>query len=340
MSTRRVLVPPSLPLPLPMGGGHLARRLLDFSGTTMGTHWQARVIAPPGATSSDLERVILDALAFVVARMSPWEPDSDLGRFRAAAAGEWVAFAPETFRVLARALELAALTNGRYEPAIGRLADVLGFGPTDPANAASPGTPVAADARAVADHTRLRLDSAAHAVLQPGGFQLDLCSIAKGFAVDLVVERLRAVGVEACFIEIGGEARGLGCRPDGNPWWCLIAPPRVSEHGLPTNVVAACGLALATSGNTLRRRALPDGSELGHILSARPDAPLDPALESVTILASSCMEADACATALYVLGAEAGLEFARRHDIAALFVEHTPAGWRERWSPRFAEHIG
>lgn len=175
-------------------------------------------------------------------------------------------------------------------------------------------------------------------MLQPGGFQLDLCSIAKGYAADLAVERLQAAGVEACFIEIGGEARCLGCKPDGHPWWCLVASPRAAGHGLPTNVVA-CDLALATSGNSLRHRVLPDG-ELGHIVNPLPDGRLDPLLESVTILAPTCQKADVFATALFLLGTEEGCAFARTHDIAALFVHRTPAGtYAERWSPRFADFL-
>lgn len=306
----------------------------------MGTHWLARVVAPPTVAPPELERIIADALDRVVACMSPWEPRSDLGRFRAAEPATWVAVSSETYHVLGRALKLADLTGGCYQPAIGRLTDAFGFGPTDPARAVGLDSPVAGEARAVADHRALRLDPATSAVLQPGGFQLDLCSIAKGYAVDLVVERLQAVGVEACLVEIGGEARGLGCRPDGRPWWCLVAPPRESGHGLPTSVVAACDLAVATSGNTLRRRVLPDGVELGHILAPRLDAALDPALQSVTVLAPACMDADAYATALYLLGSEAGLAFARQHDLAALFVEKTADGiWRECWSPRFSDYL-
>lgn len=339
--TRRVLVPPSLRRPPPVGGGHLARPTWEFSGSSMGTHWLAKVVAPPTATPALVERAIIDALAFVVARMSPWEADSDLGRFRVAPAGQWVPLSPETFRVLACALEVSAFSRGLYDPTIGRLVDVLGFGPADPALAVAPDSAPAEAARAVTDRTRLRLDPATCAVLQPGGFQLDLCSVAKGYAVDLAIERLQTLGVEACFIEIGGEARGLGCKPDGQPWWCLVAPPRVENHGLPPTVAAACDLALATSGNGLRRRVLP-GGEIGHILSPRLDAPTDPALESVTVLARSCMEADAWATALFLLGAEAGRALAAEHDLAALFVERpaTPGTpWRESWSPRFADYL-
>jgi len=335
--SRRVLIPPALPASLPVGGGALARAIRDFSGTTMGTYWRARVVEPDRITCASAEKIIRDAMATVVALMSPWEPGSDLGRYRSAAPGTWVPLRPETFGVLSRALEVAALTGGRYDPTIGRLTDALGFGPSDPALAALPDSPRAARAREATGYTRVRLDPLAQTAFQPGGLQLDLCSIAKGYAVDLAIEQLEAAGVKSCFVEIGGEARGRGCKPDGQPWWCLIEPPGAPGHGLPSMVAAACDIALATSGNTVRRRPLPKG-ELGHIINPLAGQSPDPNLESVTVIAPTCMEADVFATALFLLGAEAGCTFAAAHGLAALFVEHPPAqGHRERWSPRFAE---
>ncbi len=337
--SRRVLIPPALPRSLPIGGGHLACAIWDFSGATMGTTWRARVVQPDGLTTEAVGTLLRESIAFVVARMSPWESASDLGRFRAAAPGTWVPLHAATFTVLRRALEVAALTGGRYDPTIGRLTDALGFGPTDPAAAALPGSPAEAAARADTGYTRVPLDPERLAVFQPGGLQLDLCSIAKGYAVDLALERLASAGVHSCFVEIGGEARGRGCKPDGQPWWCLIEPPAAQGHGLPGMVAAACDLALATSGNTLRRRSLPDG-ELGHIISPLPEHPVDPVLESVTVTAATCMEADVFATALFLLGAERGVAFAADHGLSALFVERLPSGHRESWSPNFAELLG
>lgn len=336
---RRILIPPALSRSLPIGGGRLARGIVDFGGLTMGTYWRARVVPPPAVPSDQLQATIAQALALVVGRMSSWEPDSDLGRFRRAPAGAWVQVSPETFTVLRRSLEVAALTDGLYDPTIGGLTDTVGFGPRDPATAAGIFSPAADAARRTVDYRRLQLDPSRHAVCQPGGAQLDLCSSAKGYAVDLVVERLVALGVEACIIEIGGEARGLGCKPDGQPWWCEIEPPVEASSDQPRLLAAACNLALATSGNARRRRLLPDG-EIGHILSPDPARPLEPALHSVTVLAPTCLDADAFATALFVLGTERGVKLATQQGLAALFVE-TPAGAtpRESWSPEFAAFL-
>lgn len=336
---RRILIPPRLPANLPLGGGHAARAIWDFSGTTMGTYWRARVVEADALSSATAEALIRDALATVVACMSPWEPTSDLGRYRTAAPGTWVPINAHTKIVLSRALEVAALCGGCYDPTVGRLTDTLGFGPTDVSQAALPGSAEAEHARAATGHARVTLDAATSTVYQPGGYALDLCSIAKGYAVDLGVERLAAAGVRGCFLEIGGEARGLGCKPDGQPWWCQIEPPSAATATVPVTVAAASDLALATSGNALRTRPLPDGN-LGHIINPLPDQSLPPGLETVTILAPTCMEADVFATALFLLGPEKGRKLASELGLAALFIERRPHGeYREQWSPRFAEYL-
>lgn len=336
---RRILIPPRLPANLPLGGGHAARAIWDFSGTTMGTYWRARVVEADALSPQRAEALIRAALANVVACMSPWEPDSDLGRYRTAAAGTWVPLRTHTSTVLNRALEVAALCGGCYDPTIGRLTDALGFGPTDISRATIPGTAEAEQARTATGHARVQLDLANSRVYQPGGYELDLCSIAKGYAVDLALAQLVAAGVRSCFVEIGGEARGLGCKPDGQPWWCQIEPPVAATDTIPVTVAAASDLALATSGNCLRKRVLPEG-ELGHIVNPLPDQSLPPGLETVTILAPTCMEADVFATALFLLGPEKGCALATELGLAALFVERVPGGeYREQWSPRFAEYL-
>ncbi len=344
---RRILIPPRLPAELPLGGGHAARAVWDLAGATMGTYWRARVVEAEGLTPQRAEAVLAEALATVVAAMSPWEPASDLARYRAAAAGTWAPLGEHTCRVLARALEVAALTGGRYDPTIGRLTDALGFGPAGEAGAAAPGSPEAERARAATGHARAALDAPGRRVYQPGGYALDLCSIAKGYAIDLALARLAAAGARSCFLEIGGEARGRGCKPDGQPWWCLLEPP-APDCGLPRTIAAASDLALATSGNARRTRALP-GGPLGHLLNPLPAEPLPPGLETVTVLAPTCMEADVWATALFLLGPERGLALATAQGLAALFVERAPGSgsdeatgrgtYRERWSPGFAEYL-
>jgi thiamine biosynthesis lipoprotein len=335
----RVLVPPAPSVVLPRDAGAFVREVVGFTGRTMGTTWRASVVLPSGVKPHDLERSIVETLGDVVARMSPWDDASDLARFRRASPGSWVPLGADTLHVLQRALEIAALTDGVYDPTIGRLVDVLGFGPGGPEAAHEPGSIGERRARAEVGFRRVLVDAVGRRVYKPAGVELDLCSIAKGFGVDRVVERLGEAGVENCFVEIGGEARGRGCKPDGQPWWCAIEPPTNVGEGWAPMVLAACDVAVATSGNGLRRRACADGS-IGHIVDPRAQGPRSDALETVTVLSTTCMEADAWATALFLLGPERGMETAELLGLAAMFVSAIGCkGPRERWTRGFAAYL-
>jgi thiamine biosynthesis lipoprotein len=270
--------------------------------------------------------------------MSGWEPDSDLSRFNRAPAGTWQALPEEFFAVLDCALAVAVESDGAFDPCIGRLVDLWGFGPQPGPAGGPPGADLLAAARGGTDWRKLRLDVPGRRVLQPGGASLDLAGIAKGYAVDLVAEHLAAAGVSAFLVEIGGELRGHGVKPDGMPWWVeLETPPGEELPGAEDEepVAALHGLAVATSGN-YRRYFRHGGRHYGHTLDPRTGWPVSERLASVTVLHPSCMRADALATALSVLGPEAGLEHARRHGIAALFLTREAGRLREHMSPDFA----
>jgi len=133
----------------------------------MGTYWRARIVERTTARSDDAAQansILTRSFDEVVARMSPWEPESDLARFARTLPGQWLTLAPETTHVLARALEVAALTGGAYSPALGEVTELLGFGPADPASRHSIDSPEVRAARARADYRLLELDATRGAV--------------------------------------------------------------------------------------------------------------------------------------------------------------------------------
>jgi len=297
----------------------------------MGTTWTMKVVRENEVPSVRIARLAEEALALVVAQMSPWEPESDLSRYRQAEAGTWVSFADESYGVLAQSLEISTLSNGAYDPKVGEVIDLLGFGPSEP---------IMMDWNQIeqvlseVDRYAVLLDPEGKRVFQPGGCQLDLCSIAKGYAVDLIADRLKAEGLNHFFIEIGGEVRGEGCKPDGQPWWCALQRSMGTECLLPETVAAMCRLSVATSGNCLRKRQL-GGLEIGHIVSPKEDIRLEEGLLSVSVFDPSCMVADAFATALYAMGSARGLRLAERLGLAVLFVRKGAKGFEEVWTSTF-----
>ena len=171
----RVLVPLLTEPPArPIGGAVLA-----LDGETMGTTWSVRLVAPATANPEALTAMAQRELDLVVAQMSPWEPLSDLSRYNRAAAGTWTALPPAFAQVLRCALEIAEQTDGAFDPTLGALTDLWGFGPR-PFSGAPPEVDDLAKARDTAGWRRVVLDG--DSLFQPGGQRLDLNGIAKGFA--------------------------------------------------------------------------------------------------------------------------------------------------------------
>ncbi len=343
----RVLIPAVLQDCAPI----LGRTVLSLSGESMGTSWQVQVAAHPEQDRAYLEAAIHHALQTIIDQMSTWEADSVISRFNQAEAGSWLAIPAPFDSVLECALSLAATTDGAFDPTAGRLVNLWGFGPHGGCHQQTHAVPTAeaiAAERARCSWRRLTWDRDRQRLQQPGGIYLDLSGIAKGFAVDHVTQCLRTLGHCEFLVEIGGELRGEGCKPDGQPWWIeLELPPAFLLHSgadsdslppaqypLERTRVALHGLSVATSGN-YRRFFAQDDQLHGHTIDPRTGYPTSRNLLSVTVLHPSCMHADALATALTVLGAQSGLAYANRQAITAIFLENGPHGPTESCSNAF-----
>ena len=324
----RVLVPLLAEPPArPLGGAVLA-----LAGETMGTTWSVKLVAPPTADAQALTAMAQRELDGVVREMSPWEPMSNLSRYNRAAAGTWTPLPPAFAQVLACALEIAEQTDGAFDPTLGALIDLWGFGPR-PFSGAPPEAGEITKAHDATGWRRLVLDG--EALFQPGGLRLDLNGIAKGFAVDQVAAALDRSGARSYLVEVGGELRGTGAKPDGSPWWVeLERPPTANDDG-PRTLVALHGLSVATSGD-YRRFFEHDGRRYAHTLDPATAAPVTNPTASVTVLHANCLRADAYATALTVMAPDAALAFATVRGLAVLILAHGPVGLEERLSPALA----
>jgi thiamine biosynthesis lipoprotein len=320
----RIAVPPLVPAAL--AGHDPTAPIVDLSGETMGTIWRVRLARPAALDVGRLEKAIVARLDGLAAEMSHWQPDSLLSRFNRAAPGSWTALPPDFAAVMAAGLDVAMRSDGAFDPAIGHLVDLWGYGPPGPA---APPTPAAlAAARARSGLRQLAFDAATGRLRQPGGVSLDLSGIAKGHAVDAVADLVRGAGARHCLVEVGGELRGHGLRPDGDPWWVdLEAPPGAT---LPPLRVALHEIAVATSGDYVRG---------AHTIDPQNGHPASDAVAAVSVLHASAMIADAWASALIVAGTEVGMALAARERLAARFVVRQPSGVSERLSPALARMI-
>lgn len=218
---------------------------------------------------------------------------------------------PDFFSVMAAAGELYKLTQGAWDGTIKPLVDLWGFGNDD-------------RKETIPDHEKIQT------LLQHVGFHwievskdgflrkknrhitVDLASIAKGYAVDEISEVIRQNGIDDFIVEIGGEVYGSGLRKDGKPWRVGINMPR--SDAPPDLVYEAVSLhnnALATSGD-YRNFFENDGVRYSHILDPKTGYPIKNGVISVSVISDTCTFADGLATALMVMGPEAGIALTDR----------------------------
>ena len=298
----------------------------------MGTRWSVLCDLEPTVDQPALQLALAAAVQQVDQQMSPWKPDSELMRLNRAAPEEWVALPPEIMTVLTRALEVGRQSGGAFDPTVGALVDAWGFG-------AARDAPDAAAIRAATQathgpaHQSLELDAAKGRARKHAPLQVDLCGIAKGYAVDRMTAVLRQHGVAHALAALDGELRALGGPADGQPWAVALESPMPgvrSAHG----VLELHDLAVATSGD-YRRFVQVGADRLAHTMDPRRAAPVRNDVASVTVLAPEGMSADAWATALLVAGGDHGLALAQRLGLEALFLLRRGAGLVELGLGRF-----
>lgn len=309
----QLLLPPGTPgkIPPPPVDG----RKVMLSGETMGTDWSLEAVVPPGIATDTLRSALEGVFARTIAQISQWEQQSDLSRYNRAAPGTLYRMSDEFAFVLDCALNIARASSGAFDPTIGAASEMWGFGHSAKPDR-RPSDENAARAREY-DWRDIVLEEGGRVLLQPGGLTLDFSGIGKGFAVDAAVNALAHLGVEHALVNIGGELRGSGLRTDGLPWWVDLEIPPASAA--PITRIGLTGWSVATSGNYNRRRAA-GGQSWGHTIEPASGLPLSDEILSVTVLYPGCMQADALATAIMVLGMERGLVFADANSIPARMV--------------------
>jgi len=295
-----------------------------LQGRTMGTTWH--VTAVGRASTSGLQEKIDRRLEEVNQSFSTYRDDSEINRFsRFRAVGEEFPVSRDFLRVMETAARVFALSGGAWDGTVRPLVDVWGFGPLPPVGEPpDPGRIEALLADVGFDRIEIRPGAL---VKRQASVTLDLSSIAKGYGVDAVAEVIRGAGFRDFLVEIGGEVFGAGSRRDGRPWRVGINRPQADAA--PDEIYRVAPLrdaAFATSGD-YRSFFVRDGVRYSHILDPRTGRPVSNGVVGVSILAPDCTLADGLATAVMVMGAEAGVALLERLPaVEGLVVVETKDG--------------
>lgn len=316
----RVLIPRVVTAPAPPPDGPM----YDLADPAFGAAWRAQVIVPPGVAPPDLLEACRDELARMEAVFSRWSPAAEISRFNAAPAGAWE-LSESLWDALTAALDLGDDTAGAFDPTIGALIDLWGFGPGGrrPILTPTPSETEIASAVEVSGWTKLRLNRDARAAVQPGGLKLDLSGLAKGLALERMSRRLTGLGATSHVIDFDGDVKARGVRPDGRPWSVALPPfPGPATRPL---VVACHDLAVSTS--TVFRKGFRHGSRvISHLIDGRSGRAIDVDTVGVTVIHPNATRADALSTALMVMGRYEGFEWAEAMKVAAVFTNDDPRG--------------
>ncbi|MGB2242173.1 MAG: FAD:protein FMN transferase [Porticoccaceae bacterium] len=298
---------------LVLGGCSNKPEVLNISGTKMGTSYHITIVAdqlPP----EDLEQQIERLLSKVDNSMSTYKKDSEISQFNRLPIGQTMTISQEFAEVVEISQKIWQLSNGAFDPTIGPLVDLWGFGPGERHDSIPSSETIAlTQAKIGFDSVVLKEQT----LSKTKSVALDLSAVAKGYAVDRVANLLEMLALPDYLVEIGGEIRVSGFNSDGIAWRIAMELPQLFAEV--DRVINITDIAVATSGD-YRNYFEKDGVRYSHTIDPKTGMPIDHNLASVTVLSPSCAEADAWATAFSVIGAEQGLALANKLNLAAYML--------------------
>ena len=268
----------------------------------MGTDVEVLAVGADDATMVTLGALAVDALEAREARWSRFRPTSELCRINDAA-GAPVVVSPDTFTLIARAVDAWRDTGGRYDPTVLAALEAAGYDRDFDAVARDddemPGEPPG-----VPGCAGVQLDRLVSAVRLPRSVALDLGGIGKGYAADGVSGELldaHVPGVRGVLVNLGGDLRARGDAPEPHGWVVEVDDPLATGR---TGLLAFAEGAVATS-TRLRRAWTRGGQAQHHLIDPATGEPAASGLASVTVVAGEAWRAEVLAKAAFVAGPDA-----------------------------------
>lgn len=314
-----------------------AQQELDVGGPTMGTTYSIKVANPPdGISASTVQDATREILDRIDRSMSGYRVDSEISRFNSATSTEWFDVSSDLAIVVDAALQVSQQSGGAFDITVGPLVSAWGFGASDEP------IDLPDDARLSELRTHVGYEKL-HARLNPPALRkddprllVDLNGIAPGYAVDLLAQKLRDMGINNFMIDIGGEVRAHGRNARRQLWRIAVERP-IDAEPEPYAIVELDNASVTTSGE-YRHYYDRHGQRYSHTIDPRTGRPVSHSLASVVVIGSTSMHIDAWATALNVLGTQEGAALATKLDMPVLFIEADGGKLRSVTTPRFAPY--
>lgn len=306
----------------------------ELHGNTMGTTYSVKFFSPQPVDNQQLQQQMEQELELINDLMSTYRPQSQLMRFNQLQNGEPFTLSEQTAKVIAEAIRIGQQSGGVLDITVGPLVELWGFG----ASGRITERPDADKLALIRDYVgldKIRLTDNELIKTDPR-VALDLSTIAKGYGVDRLAEILEASGVTDYLVDIGGEMRVSGSKPD-RAWRVAIEKPVAGNRAM-QRIIVPGNMAVATSGD-YRNYFEQDGIRYSHLIDPRTAEPVQHRTVSSTVIHRSSMTADGYATALHIMNAEEALQFANEHGLAALLIVKTDDGFTELVSDAFQPYL-
>lgn len=310
-----------------------------LQGQIFGTFW---LVTLPETLSDQeaarLDQGIRETLQRVDQQMSTYRADSELMQLNQHPVGEWLAVSDALFYVLEQGQQIAQISGGAFDMTVGGLVNLWSFGP-EARPEEIPDAELLEARLEEAGYQQLELDAATQRVRRLSEHFVDLSGIAKGFGVDEVSRWLAQQGYSNYLINIGGDLIVAGQRTPERLWTIGVEIPQFDLQQMAQHILPLSDVSVATSGD-YRNYFEADGRRLSHTISPFTGWPINHNLASVTVLHPENLFADAWATAIMVLGAEAGLRLAEQQGIEALLITRQEAGWESQLTSALRARLG
>ena len=301
-----------------LAGCDRAPDLTKFEGFAQGTTYHITYWSEAAVDGKALESEVVKEFADIDKAMSNYRPDSVIEGFNNHPNDESQFVGDEIVALLRIASRVSQASQGCYDLTIKPLFDLWGFKEDvlsipDEATLQSAMAEVGMDKVVIVDDTHVQ---------KPANVRVDVSSVAQGYSVEKVSRILERHGIHNYLVEVGGELKTHGHKPDGTAWRIAVEKPLPGEQRMMKVLTTPKDLpfAVMTSG-TYRHYFDVNGQRYSHILDARTGKPVTHDLVATTVLHDDPTVADAWSTALLCVGQEQGMQLANAEHLKVLFVQ-------------------
>jgi thiamine biosynthesis lipoprotein len=306
------------------------RQQWTLNGSIMGTTWSSKIITSTASryTRSEVNTAISTELQRVDQLLSTYRESSELSKFNHNPSTDWVTVSKDFVDVMSEAFRISQLTKGAFDVTVAPVVNLWGFG-SDGNIDKIPNQQTVNQTLALIGYQKIEIDVANQRLRKMiPQISVDLSAIAKGYAVDQVALLLEKLGVKEYLVEVGGELRAKGNNLANVAWKVGVEVPTAQLRQV-YQAIQLIDEGIATSGD-YRNYYEIDGKRFSHTIDPVTARPVKHTLASVTVIASTAMQADGWATALMVLGVEKGFAVAEQHQLAVLFISRTSDSFTDR----------